>query len=188
MELYPQKYVKRIKGLVINFSLTSKTMNNINEMNLSPGIRYWIRKSIIPLMCIAVLWFFYLHFIEVQELFGEKVCMAISIAILLIIAINLLDVYFTSWIISPQQIIIKRGILIQKKDFIELYRIYDYSEKRNLIDLIFQLHNLTIYSSDKTNPKFIMYGLEENNNILNKLREWVENEKRNKGVREIGNL
>lgn len=91
------------------------------------------------------------------------------------------------FIISQEQLIIQHGIFQRTSDYIELYRIVDFSENRDILEQLFGLKTVSIYSGDRTNPKLDIYGVRERIDVVAIIRERVEYNKRRKGIYEITN-
>lgn len=91
------------------------------------------------------------------------------------------------FIISSEQLIIQHGVFQRTSDYIELYRIVDFSENRDILEQMFGLKTVSIYSGDRTNPKLDIYGVKERLDVVTLIRERVEYNKQRKGVYEITN-
>lgn len=91
------------------------------------------------------------------------------------------------YIITSEQLIIQRGVLTRTSDYIELYRVVDFSENRDILEQLFGLKTVWIFSGDRTNPKLDIYGIRENIDVVNIVRTRVEYNKRRKGIYEITN-
>lgn len=91
------------------------------------------------------------------------------------------------FIITSEQLIIQHGVLKRTSDYIELYRIVDFCESRDILEQLFGLKTVSIYSGDRTNPKLDIYGIKENLDVVAIIRERVEYNKIRKGVYEITN-
>ncbi len=98
---------------------------------------------------------------------------------------HILKVFCIRYEISPEEFRYYSGILHRKHEFIEHYRIKDFSVDRPLIYRLFGLGNLTIYTSDKTTPVFKMEAIKNPQNIYRTLRELVEQNRREKHVFEV---
>ena len=96
-----------------------------------------------------------------------------------------LSTRFLIYSFSEQRFFIKSGILNQKIEEIELYRIRDYSIYKPFLLRIFCLGNLTIISSDRTTPQFTMKAIKNPEEIMNLLRDNVEIARKKSGTREI---
>lgn len=81
-------------------------------------------------------------------------------------------------------IIYKHGIFNVKTDFIEMYRIKDYSKYQSLLMRIFGVMNIGIHSSDKSHPILILRYL-PNIDILNNLRTLINEGRSKHGVYEL---
>ena len=71
--------------------------------------------------------------------------------------------------------------------YIELYRIVDFSEQRDILEQFFGLKTISIYSGDRTNPKLDICGVQEKVDVVGIIRDRVEYNKQIKGVYEITN-
>lgn len=91
------------------------------------------------------------------------------------------------FIITSEQLIIQHGVLKRTSDYIELYRIVDFCESRDILEQMFGLKTVSIYSGDRTNPKLDIFGIKERLDVVALIRERVEYNKLRKGVYEITN-
>lgn len=89
-----------------------------------------------------------------------------------------------SYTISASQILYEKGVFSRSKDFIELYRVKDYVEKRTFLMRLIKAMTLTLESSDKSHPTFEMIGIDKSN-IGDQVRLLVEKQRKLKGVREF---
>ena len=58
---------------------------------------------------------------------------------------------------------------------------------RDILEQLFGLKTVSIYSGDRTNPKLDIYGVKERLDVVSIIRERVEYNKRRKGIYEITN-
>ncbi len=93
----------------------------------------------------------------------------------------------TIWIVTEQQIIKKTGVFAKRVDYLELYRVYDYEERKNFIQNLFNNTNVFIYSGDKSTPVLKIYGIKANTDIIDVIRKRVELERKTKQVFELTN-
>ena len=91
------------------------------------------------------------------------------------------------YVISAEQLIVQQGVFHRTSDYIELYRIVDFSEQRDILEQFFGLKTISIYSGDRTNPKLDICGVQEKADVVGIIRERVEYNKQIKGVYEITN-
>ena len=91
------------------------------------------------------------------------------------------------YVISAEQLIVQQGVFHRTSDYIELYRIVDFSEQRDILEQFFGLKTISIYSGDRTNPKLDICGVQEKVDVVGIIRDRVEYNKQIKGVYEITN-
>ncbi len=77
-----------------------------------------------------------------------------------------------------------KGVFSYSKDFLELYRVKDYEVSQSFFMQIFGLMNATLITSDKSDPKLKMAGIPKSD-IIDIIREYVEIQRKKKGVREF---
>lgn len=103
----------------------------------------------------------------------------------IVLVIKLLKLHTTVFTITDEQILYRHGILNVKREYMEIYRIKDFSVFSPFFLRIFALSNLVIHSSDKTHPVLLIQAIRNQSHIYNGLRERVETMRRIKGVREF---
>lgn len=89
--------------------------------------------------------------------------------------------------IDDERITISKGIINIDCDYIELYRVVDYDEKRSLFQRIFDIKTVNIYSGDRTLPKLAMAGVDGKLDLVRIIRSRVEKSKMKHGIYEITN-
>lgn len=89
--------------------------------------------------------------------------------------------------ITSEQLIIQHGVLNRTSDYIELYRVVDFCENRSIMEQLFGLKTVGVFSGDRTNPQLDIYGVKEKLDVVKIIRERVEYNKRRKGIYEITN-
>jgi len=92
---------------------------------------------------------------------------------------------FTIYSFSENRITLKKGILSQKIDETELYRVRDYSIYKPFLLRIFGLGNLEILTSDKTHPRIFFYAIKDCENVMTLLRNKVEEARQRTGTKEV---
>jgi uncharacterized membrane protein YdbT with pleckstrin-like domain len=98
---------------------------------------------------------------------------------------NAIKVWCISYEISQEEIRIKSGILRRNHEFVELYRVKDYSLNQPLVYRLFGLGNLTLFTSDRTHPVFTLRAIGEPEKKYQLLRELVERNRKAKHVFEV---
>lgn len=147
-------------------------------------MRYWLLSNAIYLLAIIILFFSpFVHKLQAANLF-------IGIAILILLSkvfwnfIVLLNVKF---IISSEQIILKKGVINKSVDFVEMYRIYDYQKKQNILEVVSGLMKIYLSSRDMSHPFLKLYGIPNNNDLIDEIRKRVERQKEVKHIYEFNN-
>lgn len=106
------------------------------------------------------------------------ILMVISVWKILVVKNN----YYT---FEEERIVMYSGVINKNVDYLEYYRIKDYTVKQNLIDRIFNLHNIQIISTDRTHPNLHIKYLKNFDNTEEILRTGINNTTKNGRGREI---
>jgi|TARA_B110000196_G_C20749172_1_gene476809 uncharacterized membrane protein YdbT with pleckstrin-like domain len=99
--------------------------------------------------------------------------------------ITYLRTRFTIYELTEQRFREKTGILSQKIEELELYRVRDYTVEKPFIMRLFGLGNLTLITSDKTNPKINLYAIRNVENVRDIFRKNVEITRKQTGTKEV---
>ena len=89
--------------------------------------------------------------------------------------------------VGAEQLICEHGVFNRTVDYIELYRVVDFYENQTLMQQLFGLKTVAVFSMDRNTPKVDLVGLKRNCDVVSVIRERVEYNKRNKGIYEITN-
>lgn len=166
--------------------LMSQDNNTNNEtLILRPQFVYWFSKYfLVILICMGVGGAALL-----AEEFLAYILFALFCVIFLMLSYTFFDVlYYTKWIVTDTEILIKRGVFTSRTDHLELYRVIDYAETQNFIQMIFRNKNVEITSGDKTHPLLLIFGIESSFSLIAILRTRVEEQKKKKGIYEFTNI
>ena len=109
----------------------------------------------------------------------------ICLFMLLMVIYNVLKIWCISYEVSQEEIRIKSGILSRNHEFVELYRVKDYSLNQPLVYRLFGLGNLTLFTSDRTHPVFTLRAVGEPEKKYQLIRELVERNRKAKHVFEV---
>ena len=91
------------------------------------------------------------------------------------------------YVIGDEQLKYQEGIFTETKDFIELYRVVDYSEQRSFLQILFGLKTVSIYSGDRTRPRLDMIGIDNDMDLISEIRQRVEYNKTRRNIHEFTN-
>ena len=89
--------------------------------------------------------------------------------------------------ITDQQLVYEHGVFSRSRDFVELYRIVDYDERRSFLQMILGLKTIIIHSGDRTTPNLKIVGVRERTEIVNTLRERVAFNRSRMNIHEFAN-
>ena len=89
--------------------------------------------------------------------------------------------------ITGEQLVYEHGVFSRSRDYIELYRIVDFDEKRSFLQLILGLKTVVVHSGDRTMPKLLIIGIRERNDIVTPLRERVSYNRKRMNIHECAN-
>ena len=145
-----------------------------DDIILKPKFRYWLMKNFL-LITLAIFVFIFSKYIREHELlkFISGTILVLLIFIIFYRYISMLKIY--------------QGVLSKRINYIELYRVYDYEEKQSFIQSLINNTNIYIYSGDKSTPELLMNGLKANSDIIQTIRNRVEEQKKKKGIYEFTN-
>lgn len=109
----------------------------------------------------------------------------------LLLAILLIARYITLtamlWIINDSTLCRIYGVFSKHTDYIELYRVVDYSESQTFWQKLWGVKTVSIVSTDKTDRTMVMYGISARRDIVHEIRNRVENCKNQRRIYEITN-
>ena len=91
------------------------------------------------------------------------------------------------YIIGAEQLKYQEGLFYETKDFIELYRVVDYSEQRSFLQMLLGLKTVSIYSGDRTHPRLDIIGISNNQDLITEIRQRVEYNKTRRNIHEFTN-
>jgi uncharacterized membrane protein YdbT with pleckstrin-like domain len=92
---------------------------------------------------------------------------------------------FTIYELTEERFREKTGILSQKIEELELYRVRDYTVEKPFIMRLFGLGNLILVTSDKTNPKIYLYAIRNVESVRDVFRKNVEATRKKTGTKEV---
>ena len=109
----------------------------------------------------------------------------------LLLAILLIARYITLtavlWIINDNTLCRICGVFSRHTDYMELYRVVDYSESQTFWQKLWGVKTVSIISTDKTDRTMMMYGISARRDIVQEIRNRVENCKKQRRIYEITN-
>jgi len=109
----------------------------------------------------------------------------LAVVALIILIIKALNLYCTTWTIQQDNLIEKTGILNVSTEEVLLYRVKDIRLYEPLLYRLVGLSQLTIITSDYTNPSIVLYGIKNGEELMTIIRQLVANSRKVEGVKEI---
>ena len=109
----------------------------------------------------------------------------LALLALIILIIKALDLYCTTWTIHQDNLIEKTGILNVNTEEVLLYRVKDIRLYEPLLYRLVGLSQLTIITSDYTNPSIILYGIKNGEELMTIIRQLVANSRKIEGVKKL---
>lgn len=152
-----------------------------------PELRYYLRSNLFVFPLIFTLYRVYIYLAEIRELFPLYAIIITYALLIFYLIYRYLFLINISWTISDEQLIYRRGVISIEIDYLELYRIYDYTEYSTFLDRIFHLKNIRIVSTDHTSPTLTIKGINYKEDLLTELRSKVEQRKDQRRIYEIAN-
>ena len=89
--------------------------------------------------------------------------------------------------ITGEQLVYEHGVFTRSRDYIELYRVVDFDEKRNFLQLLLGLKTVVVHSGDRTMPKLRIIGIREEALVVECLRERVSYNRKRMNIHEFAN-
>ena len=89
--------------------------------------------------------------------------------------------------ITGEQLVYEHGVFSRSRDYIELYRVVDFDEKRSFLQLLLGLKTIVVHSGDRTMPKLRMAGIREAADVVGCLRERVSYNRKRMNIHEFAN-
>lgn len=152
-------------------------------LSLRPNwMQYFIDQSLAIILCLFLTWAYYIADFDYHEFFGYP--WVVAIVFLLYKACYIARM---KYVVTDEQLIMQHGVVSHSTDYVELYRIVDYSQHQSAIQQMTGLKTVSIYSGDRNNPKVDLIGIRSDYDVISIIRLRVEFNKRRKGVYEITN-
>jgi len=154
-------------------------------ITLKPTFRYWLITNLMWILIISLL--FLSAFLFRLEWYFSYFLGIVTMLMAMVSAWNFVVLRSISYIIDSEQLIVKRGVFNRTTNYMELYRVYDYQKKQNIIEVAFGIMNIVILSRDMSNPKVVLMGITNNDSVIPFIRDRVETEKQRKRIFEFNN-
>lgn len=95
----------------------------------------------------------------------------LAVLAVLIYSLKVLTLKSISYEISPDRIEWSRGIFSRKIDNIDMFRVVDLKLHRSMLDCIFGIGTVTIFTKDETDPQFEFYKIRDPRELYDILKK-----------------
>lgn len=155
-----------------------------NTLILKPSLLYVFSKYGWMAVCSIIA---FIGMLVVKSFYSYLLSGGASIIFLCLFGYAGLQLLLTSWTVTSSQIIYKRGVIATQYDYLELYRVNDYSSERSVIDALIGLKKVYIHTTDHSHPLLVLYGIPNDIDVINIIRNNVEQTKTKRNIYEIAN-
>ena len=117
----------------------------------------------------------------------RSVLLGVGLLLVLKVCYSLLFLKKMVYTITGEQLVYEHGVFTRSRDYIELYRVVDFDEKRNFLQLLLGLKTIIVHSGDRTMPKLKIIGVREKADVVCCLRERVSYNRKRMNIHEFAN-
>ncbi len=117
----------------------------------------------------------------------KRIILYVSCGLLLFLLYRMMHLASITYMITGEQLIFQHGVINHTTEYMELYRIVDYQQKKSFVQQVFGLKTVIIMSGDKTLPQLNIIGVKDSEEVVAEIRNRVEYNKKRRGVYEITN-
>ena len=161
-------------------------MDNQTAITLKPKLGYWVSKYFVIIVVASLLPFSAIYWD--LEMPVHYALMVLFLVVWIMLCYTYIDTLFaTKWIITKDELIFRHGIISRREEHLELYRVIDYSEKQNFLQLVFGNKTVKVISGYSYDPILYMYGIDRNIPIIDTLRDRVKIARKESGIFEVAN-
>ena len=153
------------------------------EIILRPSWRQFIADELLALLAAAAM-------LVLGGLDGiplSSVFFCIGLALVFLMYYRFVYLRGMRYTITEEQLVYEHGVFTRSRDYVELYRIVDYDERRGFMQMLLGLKTIIIHSGDRTTPKLDIIGVLERENIISELRERVAYNRSRMNIHEFAN-
>ena len=119
--------------------------------------------------------------------YGTALALVGAAVLLLYLVIKVVHLLRLEYILTDEQLIVKSGVFSYSTEYLELYRVVDYLQRRSFIEQIVGLKTIVIISGDRNTPYLSIIGVRNDMDFVPIIRDRVENCKKIRKIYEITN-
>ncbi|WIL18570.1 PH domain-containing protein [Prevotella bivia] len=124
---------------------------------------------------------------SLEGLYPQMVVSLCSLLLAILLIARYITLTAVLWIINDNTLCRICGVFSRHTDYMELYRVVDYSESQTFWLKLWGVKTVSIISTDKTDRTMVMYGISARRDIVQEIRNRVENCKKQRRIYEITN-
>ena len=124
---------------------------------------------------------------SLEALYPQMVVSLCSLLLAILLIARYITLTAVLWIINDNTLCRICGVFSRHTDYMELYRVVDYSESQTFWLKLWGVKTVSIISTDKTDRTMVMYGISARRDIVQEIRNRVENCKKQRRIYEITN-
>ena len=124
---------------------------------------------------------------SLEGLYPQMVVSLCSLLLAILLIARYITLTAVLWIINDNTLCRICGVFSRHTDYMELYRVVDYSESQTFWLKLWGVKTVSIISTDKTDRTMVMYGISSRRDIVQEIRNRVENCKKQRRIYEITN-
>ena len=124
---------------------------------------------------------------SLEGLYPQMVVSLCSLLLAILLIARYITLTAVLWIINDNTLCRICGVFSRHTDYMELYRVVDYSESQTFWQKLWGVKTVSIISTDKTDRTMVMYGISARRDIVQEIRNRVENCKKERRIYEITN-
>ncbi|MBO4917311.1 MAG: PH domain-containing protein [Bacteroidales bacterium] len=153
------------------------------DVTLRPSLRQLLIDELVPILGALAL----LVAGGLDAVPGHPVCIGIALALVAKVVYSLACLRKMEYTITGEQLVYEHGVFTRSRDYIELYRVVDFDEKRSFLQLLLGLKTVVVHSGDRTMPKLKIVGIREKAEVVECLRERVSYNRKRMNIHEFAN-
>jgi len=135
-------------------------------------------------ICLLLL-FFTLALLDTRAI--NHILFFFSMMLLLKVFYKYLSLMSRRYTLTDEQLISCYGVFARERNYMELYKIIDFQERRTFLQLLSGLKTITIISGDRTSRKIVIRGIRSKENIVQELRQRVMYNRQRMNIYELAN-
>ena len=118
---------------------------------------------------------------------AHTLLLCLGLALVVKVIYRLVYLRQMEYTITGEQLVYEHGVFSRSRDYIELYRVVDFDERRSFLQLLLGLKTIVVHSGDRTLPKLRIIGIREAADVVGCLRERVSYNRKRMNIHEFAN-